>query len=61
MNINGSTLHEKIKDLVPTAPNVITPNVLDNLCRDEALQSFLKWFYENVNHSNVLSNECIQM
>lgn len=59
--IKGSTIHDKIRQLVPNIPNVISPEALDKLCEDDSVQIFLKWFNENVNCNNILTDECIEL
>ncbi|XP_011498632.1 PREDICTED: uncharacterized protein LOC105362830 [Ceratosolen solmsi marchali] len=59
--ISGTLIYSKIKELVSSLPNAITPEVIDKLYEDDSMQPFLKWFYLNIKPDNVLSNECIQL
>jgi hypothetical protein len=59
--ISGTSIYSKIKELVPSLPGAITPEVINKLYEDDSMQPFLKWFYLNVKPDNVLSNECIQL
>ena len=60
-NINNITFHTKLRELIPSLPSSITPEVLNKICEDESVQPFLKWFYSNVSHDNVMSDECIKL
>lgn len=59
--ICGSTFHSKLQELLPSLPSSITPEVLEKLCKDDAIQPFLKWFYANITCDNVLTDGCIQL
>ncbi|XP_003426910.1 uncharacterized protein LOC100679439 [Nasonia vitripennis] len=59
--ICGSTFHSKLQELLPSLPSSITPEVLEKLCKDDAIQPFLKWFYANITSDNVLTDGCIQL
>ncbi|KAL7298272.1 hypothetical protein TKK_0008624 [Trichogramma kaykai] len=57
----GQKLHKKLKELVPSLPSSITPNVLDKLIEDDAVLPFLHWFYSNISIDNVLSDGCVKL
>lgn len=61
MDISGKILYDKVRGLRSELSNVVTPDLLDQICDNPSVQPFLKWFYENVNYVNVLSDEDIQM
>lgn len=60
-NIKGSTIHDKIRELIPNLPSIVSPEALDKLCEDDSVQKFLKWFIENVNSNNILTDDCIEL
>lgn len=61
MDISGKILYDKVRGLRSELSNVITPDLLDQICDNPSVQPFLKWFCENVNYVNVLSDEDVQM
>ncbi|KAG7203155.1 hypothetical protein KM043_010274 [Ampulex compressa] len=61
MNISGKVLYTKVRDLHSDLASGITAEILNKICDEPAVQPFLKWFCENVSHTNILSNEEIQM
>lgn len=61
MDVSGKVLYDKVRNLRSELSNVVTPEILDKICDKPSLQPFLKWFCENVNNVNVLSNEDVQM
>ncbi|PBC28510.1 HAUS augmin-like complex subunit 3 [Apis cerana] len=61
MDISGKILYDKVRGLRSELSNVVTPDLLDQICDNPSVQPFLKWFCENVNYVNVLSDEDIQI
>ncbi|XP_012163134.3 HAUS augmin-like complex subunit 3 isoform X1 [Bombus terrestris] len=61
MDVSGKVLYDKVRNLRSELSNVVTPEILDKICDKPSLQPFLKWFCENVNNVNVLSNEDVQI
>lgn len=61
MSITGKILCDKIQNLRSEFSNALTSEVADKICEEPSVQSFLKWFCQNVNHDNVPTKEEIQM
>ncbi|KOC65373.1 hypothetical protein WH47_09952 [Habropoda laboriosa] len=61
MNVSGKTLYNKVRGLCSDLSSGVTPGILDKICDEPLVQPFLKWFCENVNYVNVLSNEDVQV
>ncbi|XP_076646335.1 uncharacterized protein LOC143355427 isoform X2 [Halictus rubicundus] len=60
MSVSSRILYNKVISLRSELSNSISPDILDKCCEQSA-QLFLKWFTENVNRMNVLSNEEVQL
>ncbi|XP_017762755.1 PREDICTED: HAUS augmin-like complex subunit 3 [Eufriesea mexicana] len=61
MSVSGKTLYNKVCGLRPELSNLITPELLDKICDEPVVQPFLKWFCENLNYVNVVSDEDLQI
>ncbi|OAD53486.1 hypothetical protein WN48_09969, partial [Eufriesea mexicana] len=61
MSISGKTLYTKVCGLRPGLSNLLTPELLNKICDEPVVQPFLKWFCENLNYVNVVSDEDLQM
>ncbi|CAL7938752.1 unnamed protein product [Xylocopa violacea] len=61
MSVSGKILFDKVRSLRLELSNVVTPEVLDKICEKPSVQPFLKWFCENVNSVNILTNEDVQI
>ncbi|XP_011136213.1 uncharacterized protein LOC105181263 [Harpegnathos saltator] len=57
MSITSRMLYNKLCGLRPDLSSRITPEILSEICDDPNTQPFLKWFFENVHFTNVLSSE----
>ncbi|XP_015431821.1 PREDICTED: uncharacterized protein LOC107188062 [Dufourea novaeangliae] len=61
MSVSSKSLNDKILNLRPELSNGISPEIFERICEQPLAQPFLKWFNENVNYINVLSNEELQI
>ncbi|XP_076222437.1 uncharacterized protein LOC116431744 [Nomia melanderi] len=61
MSVSSKVFYKKIKDLHPELSSSVLPEILDKYCQHPLAQPFLKWFNENVNFINILSNEELQI